>query len=90
MTGELKSIIDHYGKESQVLMAIEEISELTKELCKDHRGKDNRQEIIEEIADVELMLDQLKIMFNVNQMTVDYIKGQKIKRTLERCKHDSE
>ena len=90
MTDDLKRIIDYYGKESQVLRAIEEMSELTKELCKDHRGKDNRQEIIEEISDVELMLDQLKIIFDINQMTIDYVKGQKIKRTLERCRHDSE
>ena len=35
------------------MVAIEEMSELTKELCKNGRGQENTNHIAEEIADVE-------------------------------------
>ena len=54
-----------YGKQSQLVMAMEEMSELTKELSKNLRGADNAKALAEEIADVEIMLEQLKLMFNI-------------------------
>ena len=59
-----KSAIDTYGMDAQKKMAIEEMSELTKELCKNFRGRDNGDCIAEEIADVKIMLEQLIIMFD--------------------------
>lgn len=57
--------IDTYGVDAQCKMAIEEMSELTKELCKYFRGADNDDYIAEEVADVRIMLDQLCIMFGI-------------------------
>lgn len=57
--------IDTYGVDAQCKMAIEEMSELTKELCKYFRGVDNADYIAEEVADVRIMLDQLCIMFGI-------------------------
>ena len=54
-----------YGKQSQLVMAMEEMSELTKELSKNLRGSDNAKALAEEIADVEIMLEQLKLMFSI-------------------------
>lgn len=54
----------HFGADSQITKAIEEMSELTKELCKYANGKDNLDAIAEEIADCEVMLEQLKYIFN--------------------------
>lgn len=54
--------LDIYGAEAQTLMVMEEMSELQKELCKHARGKDNRMEIAEEIADVQIMLEQMTIL----------------------------
>ena len=60
-------IINKYGKKAQVIQAIEEMSELTKELIKNiNRDKDNEKEIIEEIADVTIMLVQLKIIYKID------------------------
>ena len=44
------------------MMAFEEMSELQKEMCKRFRGEKNDDHIAEEIADVEIMLDQLNLM----------------------------
>ncbi|MGN0733700.1 MAG: hypothetical protein ACI4LC_05960 [Emergencia sp.] len=79
----LQAYIDKYGEEAQARMAIEEMSELTKEICKRFRGDDNLDHIAEEIADVEIMLDQLKMMFVLEEKTKAYRK-YKIKRMVER------
>ena len=55
--------IDLNGAGAEVDVAIEEMSELTKELIKHRRGQRNILAIAEEIADVEIMLEQLKIIF---------------------------
>ena len=60
----LKSAIARYGREAQMIIAVEEMAELTKELSKFLRGAHNEDAIAEEIADVRIMLDQLQIMFD--------------------------
>jgi hypothetical protein len=55
--------INTFGNDMQKIVAIEELSELQKELTKDLRGKVKRVTIIEELADVEIMLAQLKIIY---------------------------
>jgi hypothetical protein len=61
----LNEAILRWGKESQSFMAIEEMAELTKALSKAYRkfGTEQIVNILEEIADVRIMLDQLQIMF---------------------------
>lgn len=59
----LRCAIQTYGAEAQELMLLEEMSELQKEICKNRRGRDNVLEIAEEIADVEIMLEQMKMVF---------------------------
>lgn len=71
-------------KEKQIIVAIEELSELQKELCKYLRDKYNEDNLIEEIADVEIVLEQIKLYFNLDQADIDKIKEQKIERTKER------
>lgn len=48
-----------YGIESQRLKCLEELSELSKELCKAGLGEKNKFHIAEEIADVLIMLKQM-------------------------------
>ena len=59
----LKRALDTWGEEAQMLMVVEEMSELMKEILKNvNRGKDNVDQIVEETADVEIMLEQLNQM----------------------------
>ena len=53
----LEKAIETFGPEHQQLVAIEEMSELQKELCKRYRGFENHEHIAEEIADVEIVLE---------------------------------
>ncbi len=76
--------IDVWGEDSQIKMCIEEMSELTKELCKNWRSshKDTQEQvdhICEEIADVQNMVDQLQVIFGIEK--VEKYRKEKIKRT---------
>jgi hypothetical protein len=50
-----RAALEAFGERAQMTMAIEEMSELAKELCKRCRGRDNVEAIAEEIADVEII-----------------------------------
>ena len=60
-----------WGTQAQIMMAIEEMSELTKELCKHFRGRPNGEEIVDELADVTIMVEQLRLIFGVNDAVCD-------------------
>ena len=64
MVDVLLTAINKYGKQSQCNIAIEEMSKLTKEICKNFRGRPNVESIAEEIADVKIMLMQLELIFD--------------------------
>lgn len=60
--------IETYGADAQIIVAIEELSELTKSLTKYLRAGDTVSEetlesIHEEMADVSIMLNQLELIF---------------------------
>lgn len=82
----IQKAIDTYGYDLQKQVAIEEMSELTKEICKDFRGKANRENIVEEIADVQIMLYQLMAMYNISDTELAITLGLKITRLDERLK----
>ena len=66
----IQEAIRLYGKEHQVYVAIEEMAELTKELIKEKRHYYNREQIIEELADVEIMMQQLCLIFKCSNEVV--------------------
>ena len=81
-TGVFKAAIEEFGEAAQILMVFEEMSELQKELCKWLRNGNSvelTQNIAEEIADVEIMLDQMKLIFDCGGLVRRY-RGGKIAR----------
>ena len=82
-----KKLIEKFGSKNQIIVAIEELSELQKELCKYLRDKINIRNISEEMADVEIMLEQLKLIFE-NEKPVSIEKNYKLARTYERYLKD--
>ena len=79
----LKQAIETYGADAQLNVAIEEFAELTKEICKHKRYGDNTKAIIEEIADCYIMLEQMKMIFWINETDISNAMERKISR-LER------
>lgn len=78
-----KELINKYGKQ-QLVVAIEELSELQKEICKSLRDKTSLSNLCEEIADVYIMLAQLKIYYDITDTEINKVIDQKIERTKER------
>lgn len=78
--------IHRYGEAAQIDMAVEEMAELTKALCKVKRATPGATttaaiaNVIEEIADVQIMLDQLRLIF---ARSTDEVEEEKLRR-LER------
>jgi NTP pyrophosphatase (non-canonical NTP hydrolase) len=72
------------GKFFQPIMLIEEMAELQKEMTKHLRGGDNLDQIIEEIADVEVVLESIKYGLGIDQELIETIKQQKMERFLQR------
>lgn len=85
-----KQAIDTYGVRTQKLMAIEEMSELTKEICKDFRGLLDREHLIEEMADVLIMLDQMLLMYKVSGEEVRLMRIKKVERLKERLEKQND
>lgn len=83
-----KKAIDKYGLKSQLIKAIEELSELQKELCKVLNFGGSCEKIAEEIADVQIMIEQIKIIWNITHEKIEHIKRQKIERLKERLEKD--
>lgn len=85
-----KKAIKTYGEKAQKLMAIEEMSELTKEICKDFRGKLDREHLIEEIADVTITIDQLIMMYEISEEEIISMCIKKMERLKERLEKQND
>ena len=83
-----KEALEFWGYELQSTMAIEEMGELIKALCKykrygyDKASQEIRNNLLEEIADVHNMIDQLEMFFGAEEIT--QIRIEKLNRTKER------
>ena len=80
-----KKAIDCYGDAKQASVAIEEMAELTVEILHSFRGREAN--VPEEIADVEIMLQQLKMIYNCSK-EVEEIKDEKLFRLQERIEYE--
>lgn len=80
-----QNLIDTYGQDAQLNMAVEELGELIVSIQHyrrlDEWGKvGSLDQIAEEVADVELMCEQLRYMFNFESLALYRIKERKLER----------
>lgn len=59
--------VEQWGPEAQMIVALEELSECQKELCKVLRCKGDMEHLAEEIADATIMLEQMRHWFGLNE-----------------------
>ena len=57
-----------FGDKAQMVIALEELSECQKEICKQLRGYSNLEQLAEEIADATIMLEQMRLFFGLNDL----------------------
>ena len=77
-------LLAKYGIEAQVVIAIEECSELQKELCKALRCKQtwNAESVKEELVDTIVMCQQLLLCIGMDGDEVDTRAKAKLERAL--------
>lgn len=88
-----KDAIEEFGEAAQVTMVFEEMAELQKELCKWLRNGNSVElthNIAEEIADVEIMLAQMKLLFDNRGLVLSYRreKTARLAGRIEKIKKD--
>lgn len=81
----IEDAIKTFGEKNQKIVAIEELSELQKELTKDLRGQMNSYNLAEEFADVLIMLHQLIRIYGI-ESKVNVYWDYKIEKLKERIK----
>lgn len=95
---KIQYIAYHYGYEPQSRQLIEEMAELTVALNKAWRktfdtvdklpNMDDEERIEEEIADVEIMLSQIKYLLGVGDVELSQIIESKLDRQIERINQE--
>lgn len=95
MNENIKKIAEHYGYGEQSLMLIEEMAELAQAINKFRRAKKSDRDTIaldnihEEIADVEIVLDQIKWLLGC-EANVKMWKDIKVARQVKRIEEEND
>ena len=78
-------VIQKHGENKQSLMACEELAELIQAVSKVRRkyNRETLDNLVEEIADAMIMIEQLKIMYNLDMEDIEDIIDLKMKRLKE-------
>lgn len=82
----IEEIVERNGKEIQTVVAMEELSELIQALSKVLRGIPDRDNLIEEIADVYIVLDEQRYIHGINLNDVIPVMVEKLEREEGRMK----
>ena len=99
MKDKIKKIANHYGLSKQQRQLSEECAELIQSTSKYMRYSETSpassnmdwkylQDVCEEIADVEVMLEQMKYLLHINSDCIEKIKENKINRQIERIEQE--
>lgn len=78
-------IIEHYGINNQLKKLSEEVYELQESILEQH----NTEHVLEEYADVEVILEQIKQYFKLDDDKIELIKDYKVARQLYRIRKEN-
>ena len=80
--------IEHYGKDVQSTVCMEECAELIQAISKQKRGKSDKENLAEEMADVIICIEMLKQIYNITEDEIYSWVITKQERTIKRIKKD--
>lgn len=81
-----KAAIDQWGQTFEYMKVVEECGEFLQAYSKVMENKWSKERLAEELADVEIMLEQIKISHNISAQ-VKNIKVEKIERLKQRLEN---
>lgn len=77
-------VLETKGATNQKIKAIEEMSELTKEIAKDLQGIGDTDHLLLELADVEILCEQLRLIYDQDGHATDDYKTKQLQRLADR------
>lgn len=83
----VKRAIEHYGKDVQSTVCMEECAELIQAISKEKRGKSDKSHLAEEMADVIICIEMLKEIYSISDDMISewiQIKEARIIERIER------
>ncbi len=83
----VKTLLDSKSILENKVRIVEELGELSHEILKDTRGKLNRENLLEEFADVIIELHMLKEIYQISESEIDKAVNDKMKKDLNRLKN---
>ena len=86
----VKKSIEHYGKDVQSTVCMEECAELIQAISKEKRGKSDKEHLAEEMADVIICIKMLKQIYNITEDEIYSWIINKQERIIERIKKDAQ
>ena len=86
---KLQMIADHYGIKKQLRQLAEECSELAVEASHSAR-KGTTIKIIEEIADVQIMIEQIIYLAKIDKCDIEDCINYKLDRQIKRIKEEKD
>ena len=84
----IKTIADHYGIKKQMRQLAEECAELAVEASHSAR-KGTTVKIIEEMADVEIMIEQIVYLAKIDRKDIEECIQYKLERQMKRIENES-
>lgn len=87
---KIKRILRCYGCKAQLVKAAEELAELQLILLQDYNKNFvyDTTEIYEELADVHIMLEQIKMIYQINETELDEYIAYKLDRQIQRIENE--
>lgn len=82
---ELEFLLKSKPRTENLVICSEELAELIKEISKAIRGHKNTQNLTEEIADVTIILEMLKLIFGIDDIVLEKEINRKMKRNIIRA-----
>ena len=89
MKDKIQTIADHYGIKKQLRQLAEECSELAVEASRSAR-KGTTVKIIEEIADVQIMIEQIIYLAKIDKCDIEDCINYKLDRQIKRIKEEKD
>lgn len=81
----------HYGKNAEILKAIEEAKEYINELsCIAYNREPDIERVLEEMADVYVTMEHVKSIFQINNYEIKECMKYKINRQIKRMEYDEQ
>ena len=80
--------LSRYGRDTQLIILTEECAELIKEAAKSLRGYERPEKLKEELIDVIVMTEQLRLDMDISMDEVNERAEKKLRRALNRWEED--